>query len=128
MIIVMVLMALLAALVVPRLTGILGENKVRATRVQIGLLASAVERFNLDVGRYPTADEGLSALITKPQEVDSEVWDGPYTEKNFIPKDAWKHDFQYLIDENNRFLIRSLGADGAQGGEGENADLDNRNT
>lgn len=128
MIIVLVLMGLLAALVVPRLTGILGKNKARATRVQIELLANAVERFNLDVGRYPTRDEGLAALITRPAEIQAENWDGPYTEKNFIPKDAWGHDFLYLFDEDGRFLVRSLGADNAQGGDGDNTDLDNRNT
>ncbi|RMH25352.1 MAG: type II secretion system protein GspG [Planctomycetota bacterium] len=128
MIIVLVLMALLAALVVPRLTGVLGKNKARATRVQIELLAGAVERFNLDVGRYPTAEEGLAALVERPPTVEEDAWDGPYTEKNFVPKDGWGHDFLYRYDEDGRYLIVSLGADGRPGGDGENADLDNRNT
>lgn len=128
MIIVLVLMGLLAALVVPRLTGVLSKNKARATRVQIQLLASAVERYNLDVGQYPTAEQGLGALVTRPQDVEPESWDGPYTEKNFVPKDSWGRDFVYRFDKDGRFLIESLGADGRPGGDGDNADLDNRNT
>lgn len=125
-IIVLVLMGLLAALVAPRLTGILGKNKVRTTKVQVEMLASAVERFNLDVGRYPTAQEGLGALVERPQDVPEDTWDGPYTEKDFIPTDGWGRDFIYEIGDNSRFVIKSLGADGAPGGEGENADIDNR--
>jgi len=128
MIIVLVLMALLAALVAPRLMGVLGKNKARATRVQIELLANAVERFNLDVGRYPTAEEGLSALVDRPVAVDEDAWDGPYTEKNFVPTDGWGRDFAYRFDDDGRYLIISLGADGRTGGDGEDADLDNRNT
>lgn len=128
MIIVLVLMGLLAALVAPRLTGILGKNKVRATKVQVEMLASAVERFNLDVGRYPTAQEGLSALIERPQDIPEDSWDGPYTEKDFVPKDGWGRDFIYEIGESSRFIVKSLGADGAPGGQDENADIDNRTT
>lgn len=126
MIIVLVLMGLLAALVVPRLTGVLGENKVRATRVQIELLANAVERFNLDAGRYPTAEEGLEVLVSRPADLDEATWNGPYTEKDFVPRDAWGRDFVYRFDDNGRYVIASLGADGRPGGDGENADLDNR--
>jgi general secretion pathway protein G len=126
MIIVLVLMGLLAALVAPRLTGILGKNKVRATKVQVEMLASAIERFNLDVGRYPTQQEGLTVLIERPQDVPEDTWDGPYTEKDFVPKDGWGRDFVYEIGENSRFVIKSYGADGSPGGEGESADIDNR--
>lgn len=128
MIIVLVLMGLIAALVVPRLTGVLGKNKVRATKVQIELLANAVERFQIDVGRYPTQEEGLTALLVKPQDIDADSWDGPYTEKNFVPKDSWNKEFIYQPGENGRYLIVSYGADGKPGGQGENTDLDNRNT
>ena len=75
-IIVLVLMGLLAALVVPRVGDILGKNKVRATQVQIEMLAGAVERFNLDVGRYPTQAEGLESLVARPQDVEPDTWDG----------------------------------------------------
>jgi general secretion pathway protein G len=128
MIIVLVLMGLIAALVVPRLTGVLGKNKVRATKVQIQLLATAIERYQIDVGQYPTQEQGFNALLTKPQDVEAEVWDGPYTEKNFVPKDAWNHEFIYNAGKDSRYVIMSYGADGQPGGEGDNADLDNRNT
>ncbi len=128
MIIVLVLMGLIAALVVPRLTGVLGKNKVRATKVQIQLLATAIERYQIDVGKYPTQEQGFSALLTKPQDVEADAWDGPYTEKNFVPKDAWNHEFIYNAGKDSRYVIMSYGADGQPGGEGDDADLDNRNT
>lgn len=128
MIIVLVLMGLIAALVVPRLTGVLGKNKVRVTKTQIELLANAIERYQIDVGKYPTQEQGLGALLTRPQDVDVDAWDGPYTEKNFIPKDAWGHDFIYDAGKDDRYLITSYGADGQPGGEGDAADFDNRNT
>lgn len=126
MLVVLVIMGLLVALVLPRVAGNIGKGKVQTTRAQIELLASAVNQFMLDVGRYPTQEEGLEALLRRPEGVDETLWDGPYLEKDFIPKDGWGRDFLYLLDEKGRFVIRSLGADGRPGGEGENADLDNR--
>lgn len=122
--IVLAIMGLLAALVASRLSGTFGGSQVKATKVQIEQLAVAVERFRTDVQRYPTEQEGLAALLTKPQ--DTEGWAGPYLEKNVLPKDAWRRDFIYREDAVFGFRIISLGADGREGGEGENADLDNR--
>jgi len=126
MLVVLVIMGLLVALVLPRVAGNIGKGKVQTTRAQIELLASAVNQFMLDVGRYPTQEEGLEALLHRPEGVDETLWDGPYLEKDFVPKDGWGREFLYLLDDGGRFVIRSLGADGKPGGEGENADLDNR--
>ena len=126
MLIVVAIIALLAALVAPRLAGALGEGRVKTTRAQIEMLAAGVEQFNLHVGRYPTQEEGLRALLTKPDSVDDDKWKGPYVEKDFIPKDGWGRDYVYEFDDRGRFLVKSLGADGRAGGEDENADLDNR--
>jgi general secretion pathway protein G len=124
--IVISIIGLLVALVAPRLAGALGRGRVQSTRAQIELLSGGVTQFNLDVGRYPTTEEGLAALLTRPQGVEAEVWKGPYLEKDFVPTDAWGRAFQYENPDTGRFVIRSLGADGQPGGEGDNADLDNR--
>jgi general secretion pathway protein G len=126
MLIVVAIIALLAALVAPRLAGALGEGRVKTTRAQIEMLAAGVEQFNLHAGRYPTKEEGLAVLLTKPENVADDKWQGPYVEKDFIPKDGWGRDFVYDFDDRGRFVIRSLGADGRAGGDGDNADLDNR--
>jgi general secretion pathway protein G len=124
--IVISIIGLLVALVAPRLAGALGRGRVQSTRAQIELLSGGVTQFNLDVGRYPTTEEGLGALLTRPQGVEADVWKGPYLEKDFVPTDAWGRAFQYENPDTGRFVIRSLGADGQPGGEGDNADLDNR--
>jgi len=124
--IVITIIGLLVALVAPRLAGALGSGRVQSTRAQIELLSGAVTQFNLDVGRYPTTEEGLDALLNRPQGVEEDRWNGPYLEKDFVPDDAWGRPFQYENPDGSRFVIRSLGADGQTGGEGDNADLDNR--
>lgn len=122
--IVLAIMGLLAALVASRLTGTFGQSQVKATKVQLQSLTASVERFRTDVQRYPTEQEGLQSLVTKP--LDAEGWAGPYLDKNVVPTDAWKRPFIYRTDDTFGFRIVSLGADGKEGGEGENADLDNR--
>lgn len=124
MIIVVAIIGLIAALVVPRLSRNLGTSEVTATRAQISQTATAVEQFRTDVGRYPTEQEGLKALIEAPVGVEN--WRGPYLEKRTTPKDAWRRELIYRADKDYDYKIISLGADGKEGGEGLNADLDNR--
>ncbi len=121
LIVVVIIIGLLAALVVPRLFGKVEKSKLKAASAQIELFGSALDQFRLDTGRYPTSAEGLEALKTKPGGL--EKWDGPYLKKD-IPKDPWGHQFVYTSPgANNDYDIISLGADGAQGGEGENQDI-----
>lgn len=125
--IVLIIIGLLAAIVLPRLAQNIGKGRVQTTKAQIASLSTSVESFYAEVGRYPTEQEGLILLITKPVDPDTaSKWRGPYLEKDSLPKDGWGRDFLYTFDEHGRFVIRSLGADGKPGGEGENADLDNR--
>ncbi len=127
MLVVVIIMGLLVALVAPRLLDKVGASKVTTTKAQIQNLATCVESFYMDVGRYPTQDEGLTVLVKPPlSPEDAKKWKGPYPEKDMVPQDAWGHAFEYVHDEAGRFRIRSLGADGRTGGEDENADLDNR--
>jgi len=124
MLFVIAIIGLIAALILPRLGGAFGKSQVQTTKAQLSSLTSAVESFRLNVGRYPSKEEGLAALLKKPD--GAEGWSGPYLDKKIVPQDGWKREFIYTPDDEWKFVIRSLGADGKEGGEGENADLDNR--
>jgi general secretion pathway protein G len=119
--IVLFILGLLTALVAPRLMGRVGKAKQKTAKTQIHMLATAMELFYLDVGRYPTQEEGLKALTEKPENLSS--WGGPYLDKE-VPKDPWGNDYIYKIPgEKAPYDIISYGADKAPGGEGENQDI-----
>ena len=124
--IVMAIIALLAALVAPRVIGQLSASRVKTTGAQIEMLGTALDAFRLDTGRYPTHLENLAALVEKPDDLPT--WAGPYLRKRKLPKDGWKRDFVYEIPANRGGIVYDLysfGADGEPGGEGENADIGN---
>lgn len=121
LLIVMVILGLLAALVGPRMFGKVGSSKAKAAKAQISLFETALDTYRLDVGKYPTTEQGLEALRTKPSDV--EKWDGPYLPKE-IPVDPWGKPYVYRSPgEHGEFDIISYGADGRAGGEGEDADV-----
>lgn len=121
MLIVMVILGLLAALVGPRMFGKVGKSKQKAAKAQIALFETALDTYRLDTSRYPTTDQGLQALRVKPSGV--ERWDGPYLPKE-VPLDPWGHPYQYRSPgEHGDFDIISLGADGSEGGQGEDEDV-----
>jgi general secretion pathway protein G len=124
LLIVLAILGLLAAVVVPRLGGKVQEAQVKTTTVQINQLENALIEYQMDVGRYPSVDEGLEALIRRPASAPETRWNGPYLRKNVVPTDGWNNPFVYELEEG-RPIIRSLGADGQPGGEGLDADLDN---
>lgn len=119
--IVMVILGLLAALVGPRMFGKVGKSRQKAAKAQIALFETALDTYRLDTSKYPTTDQGLEALRVKPSGV--ERWDGPYLPKD-VPLDPWGHRYVYRCPgEHGDFDIISLGADGAEGGEGEDEDV-----
>ncbi|TFG90513.1 MAG: type II secretion system protein GspG [Syntrophobacterales bacterium] len=121
--IVMVILGLLAALVGPRMFGKVGTSKQKAAKAQIALFETTLDTYRLDMGRYPTEEEGLAALREKPE--GAEDWDGPYLSKE-LPLDPWGTPYVYVSPgEHGDFDIISLGADKAPGGEGENIDIVN---
>ena len=124
LLVVVTIIGLLAALVGPRLLKKAAGTKVETTKAQLTLLENAVESYRLDTGTLPTQQQGLEALIEEPD--DTPNWDGPYIERARLPTDGWGRDFEYQLDERWDFIIYSLGADGREGGEGENADINNR--
>ncbi len=119
--VVMFILALLAALVAPKMLGRMGESKSKAAKAQIELLGTALDSFHLDTGRYPTTQEGLQALRDKPAGVDA--WKGPYLPKE-VPLDPWGKPYQYVSPgSHGDYDLFSFGADNAEGGDGENQDV-----
>jgi general secretion pathway protein G len=121
--IVLFILGLLAALVAPRLMGRVGKAKQKTAQAQIQLLATALDLYHLDVGNYPSTEEGLKALRLKPET--QAAWTGPYLDKE-VPKDPWGRAYVYKFPgAHGPYDLYSLGADGAEGGEGENQDITN---
>src|SRR5256885_8961397 len=122
MMVVMVIIGLLMALVGPRFIRQEEKAKVKAARAQIELLGTALDTFRLDVGRYPSTQEGLAALRQRPFGTDR--WDGPYLKKD-IPRDPWDHPYYYRSpgDGGRPYDLLSYGADGGPGGDGDNRDI-----
>ena len=110
---------LLAGLVGPRVLKYLGGAKTDTAQLQIEEFGAGLDLFHLEVGRYPTTDEGLVALSVAPAGVDD--WNGPYLKKKDIPADPWGNDYELEFD-GNKVKVTSLGADGAEGGTGRDTD------
>jgi len=121
LLVVMVIIGLLAGYVGPKFFGQIGKSEVKATKAQIDALQKALDQYRLDVGRYPSTEQGLQALVVKPS--DEPRWAGPYLSKA-LPKDPWHNDYQYRAPgEHGEYDLLSYGRDGRPGGEGEDADL-----
>jgi general secretion pathway protein G len=121
--IVIVIMAGIVAIVGPALFGKLDQAKVDEARIQMKGLMSALDLYHLDNSTYPSSEQGLEALVAKPEVgIIPEKWRGPYLRSSKIPKDPWAHDYFYQSD-GGEVKIMCLGADGEEGGEGINADI-----
>jgi len=119
--VVIIIIGLLAALVGPRLFGKVGAARQKAAKAQIELFGTALDALRLDVGRYPSTDEGLKALREKPSGMDK--WKGPYLPKE-IPLDPWGRSYVYKCPgDHGEYDLISYGLDGTEGGEGENLDV-----
>ncbi len=123
LLVVMVIIGLLAGYVGPKYFAQIGKSEIKVARAQIDALEKSLDQFRLDTGHYPSAEEGLSALVTRPA---NEVrWDGPYLKKG-VPKDPWDSAYVYKIPgEHSEYDLLSFGKDGQPGGEGEAADIGN---
>lgn len=122
--VVLTIIALISAVVGPRLLGYLGRAKSETAQLQVTQLDQAVQLFYIDTGRFPASSEGLRALIIPPAgETD---WDGPYIRDESALLDPWGRDYLYQdTSERGDYDISTLGRDGASGGSGEDSDIFN---
>jgi general secretion pathway protein G len=122
LLVVLAILGLLAGLVGPQVMKFLGSSKTKTAKLQIDDLVATMDLYRLETGRYPTGEEGLEALVTKPGNAAN--WNGPYLKKGDVPKDPWGFEYQYRFPgEHGGVDIWTLGADNREGGEGENADV-----
>lgn len=121
LLVVMVIIAMFATLVGQRLFRNVERARQTTAKAQITEFESVLDMFRLDVGRYPTSQEGLQALRVKPSGLDK--WDGPYLRKD-VPLDPWDRPYVYRFPgQHGDFDVLSLGADGEEGGEAEATDI-----
>jgi general secretion pathway protein G len=126
--VVVVILAILAGLIVPRIMGRPEEARRTKATIQIQSLETALKLYSLDNGAYPTTEQGLQALVEPPAvgKLSTKWRQGGYLEKGRVPKDPWSNDFIYLQPGlQGEYDIISYGADGQQGGEGKDADITN---
>ena len=121
--VVMAIIAMLAAMVGPRIMGALTKSQRQGATAQIERLGAALDTYRLDMGRYPTTQEGLGALIQPPGNAGR--WDGPYLNKSQVPLDPWDNPYQYRSPGGGGrpYDLFSFGGDGAPGGEGDSRDI-----
>ena len=122
LLVVLAILGMLAALVGPQVLNQLGGAKSKSSAIQIRDFEQALELYKLDVGRFPSSNEGLNALVRQPSSAKG--WNGPYLKKDEVPMDPWGNPYQYRMS-GSTIDISSYGADGRQGGSGEDADVSN---
>ncbi|NTV95718.1 MAG: type II secretion system major pseudopilin GspG [Thiobacillus sp.] len=121
LLVVLVIIGLLVGYVAPRYFAQVGKSEVKVARAQLKALEDALDQYRLDVGHYPSTDQGLAALNTQPTGVAR--WQGPYLRKD-VPEDPWGNPYQYRAPgEHGEYDLQSLGKDGQPGGTGEAADI-----
>lgn len=126
LLVVLAILGLLIGLVAPRALNLLGSSKEKIARIDVERLAANLDIYKLDVGTYPTTDQGLQALIRRPQ--GAERWNGPYLKGDKLPEDPWGHPFGYRSPSQrpgHDYDLYSLGPSGQAGGTGDNAPIYN---
>ena len=129
--VVVVILGILATIVLTNVMGREDEARINAAKTQIRALEGGLDGFKLDNGFYPATDQGLEALIRKPEvgRIPNKWKEGGYLKPARIPKDPWGKDYLYFSpgNEGREYEIVSYGADNEQGGEGKNADIESWN-
>jgi len=123
LLVVLVILGLLAGYVAPKYFAQVGKSEVKTAAAQIVALEKALDQYRIDTSRYPSTEQGLAALNTKP--ADEPRWDGPYLKKT-VPNDPWGKPYQYRTPgEHGEIDLFSYGRDGVPGGTGNDADINN---
>jgi general secretion pathway protein G len=121
LLVVLVIIGLLAGYVGPRYFGQIGKSEAKAAKAQIDALEKALDQYRLDIGRYPSTEAGLAALMNRP--ASDAKWSGPYLKKA-VPLDPWGRAYIYKSPgEHGEYDLLSLGKDGRPGGTGDDADI-----
>jgi general secretion pathway protein G len=135
--VVLLILAMLATIAAPRVTNYLRKAKAEAAKIQVDALSSAIDAYHLDMGRFPTQDEGLKALVDAPAKTtgtnasssglpSTMVWDGPYIKKRESLIDPWGHPYRYRIPgQHGDYDVFTLGSDDQEGGDGDARDVGN---
>ena len=122
LLVVLVILGLLAGLVGPQVLRYVGGAKTDTALLQIEEFGAGLDLFHLEAGRYPSTEEGLKALVMKPEGIEN--WHGPYLRKKKIPKDPWNRDYHYLAPgTNGLYDLYTLGMDNSEGGDADSADV-----
>jgi general secretion pathway protein G len=122
LLVVLVIIGLLAGYVAPRYFSQVGKSEVKVAQAQIVAFEKALDTYRLDIGRYPSTEQGLNALLARPE--NEAKWNGPYLQKA-VPLDPWGKPYQYKSpgEQGREFDLWSLGRDGQPGGTGDGADI-----
>jgi general secretion pathway protein G len=124
MLVVIAILGMIIAFATPQVLGHLERSKTKAALIQISSLAAALDLYRLDVGSYPSEQQGLAALLSPPPDVKN--WQGPYLTRNDGIIDPWERPYIYRLQVAGRpFLVQSLGRDGKLGGTGPDEDVSN---
>ena len=122
MLVVLVVMGLIAAVAIPQVMKLLESAKHKSARIQIETIVQGLQYYQLDIGAFPSTEQGLDALWTAPPELED--WNGPYVRRQKQLIDPWGHKLVYVAPgKERRYDLKSLGADGMEGGKGDDADV-----
>ena len=123
LLVVLLLLGAFAGIFAPKIFGQAEKAKQKAAKLEIDQIGQALDLYKLEIGRYPTSQEGLQSLMVAPSGVAN--WNGPYLKRNVVPKDPWSNEYKYVSpgDQNRPYDIISLGSDGKEGGDGDAKDI-----
>ena len=123
LLVVLLLLGAFAGIFAPKIFGQAEKAKQKAAKLEIDQIGQALDLYKLEIGRYPTSQEGLQSLMVAPAGVSN--WNGPYLKRNVVPKDPWSNEYKFVSpgDQNRPYDIISLGSDGKEGGDGDAKDI-----
>lgn len=123
LLVVLLLLGAFAGIFAPKIFGQAEKAKQKAAKLEIDQIGQGLDLYKLEIGRYPTTQEGLQSLMTAPSGVSN--WNGPYLKRNTVPKDPWSNEYKYVSpgDQSRPYDIVSYGSDGKEGGDGDGKDI-----
>jgi general secretion pathway protein G len=123
--VVITILSILAVIVVPKIMDLPAKAKVSSAKTQIASFKTALVKYQSDNDRYPSTEQGLNALVMKPESdpIPQNWSEGGYIDKKTVPLDPWNHPYTYTCEDGQNYEIISFGADGKEGGTGVNADI-----